>query len=152
MPAPGGFNPYQSAQSQPQYQAPNPYGIPQAPQGSGALAPSDIDSYSFEVLTNIDTMANTYVEQAQQTLNKLITSKIELSRTKNALEDELDSLKDRSAVAEQAVNTLQRENARLEKVVAEAGSGPVELNEANLDTMVFPRDSFSAKYACFIEF
>jgi len=95
-------------------------------------------------------MASNYVEQAQQTLNKLITSKIELHRTKNALEDQLDSLKDRSAIAEQAVATLQRENARMEKVVSEAGNGGVELNEGNLDTMVYPKDPFSAKYAHFV--
>ena len=95
-------------------------------------------------------MASNYVEQAQQTLNKLITSKIELHRTKNGLEDQLDSLKDRSALAEQAVATLQRENARMEKVVSEAGNGGLELNEGNLDTMVHPKDPFSAKYARFI--
>ena len=70
---------------------------------------------------------------------------MELHRTKNALEDQLDSLKDRSAVAEQAVATLQRENARLEKVVSAAGSGGVELSESNLDSMVYPKDPFSAK-------
>jgi peptidoglycan hydrolase CwlO-like protein len=90
-------------------------------------------------------MANSYVEKAQETLNKLITSKVELHRTKNALEDQLDSLKDRSAVAEQAVTTLQRENARLEKVLSETGTGAVELNEGNLDSMVYPKDPFSAK-------
>lgn len=70
---------------------------------------------------------------------------MELHRTKNALEDQLDSLKDRSAVAEQAVATLQRENARLEKAVSEAGSGGAELSESNIDSMVYPKDPFSAK-------
>jgi len=60
---PQGFSPYHN--TQPQYQAQtNPYGMPPPPKGSGALAPAEIDSYSFEVLTNIDTMANSYVEQA----------------------------------------------------------------------------------------
>ena len=92
-------------------------------------------------------MTNSYVENAHQTLNKLVSSKIELHKTKNLLEDQLESLKERNAVCDLTIQSLQQQNARLEKFVQErsAVGGPVELNESNLDSMVFPKDPFSLK-------
>ena len=50
-------------------------------------------------------------------------------------------------MCDSTIQNLQQQNARLEKFVQERSSvgGPVELNESNLDTMVFLKDPFSVK-------
>ena len=60
---------------------------PQAPPSSSMVSPADLDSKSFEIINNIDKLSNDYIEGAQQTLNKLISAKVELHKNKATLED-----------------------------------------------------------------
>jgi len=78
------------------------------------ISAAEVDSYIFEIITNIDNISTKFVEGAQQTLNKLVCSKVELSKKKNALEDQIDVLKDRNAVCDSNIQALQQQNGRLQ--------------------------------------
>jgi len=67
-------------------------------------------------------------------LNRLITSKVELHKSKNALEDQIDLLKEKQGTCDANISILQAENARIERAVLESSQNVrKELNEGNLD-------------------
>lgn len=78
-------------------------------------------------------------------MNKLIHAKIQLNQTKSALEDQLDSLKQRSTHCDTQIQQLTKENERLDAYLQSAGTNQIELTDENLDTLVYPADPYSAK-------
>jgi len=74
----------------------------------------------------------------------LITSKVELNKNKNALEDQIDSLKERQGICEVNIGIIQNENQRIETFIKENTQGQSQdVNEDNIDTFVYPIDPFS---------
>ncbi len=80
------------------------------PPTSSHVSASDLDSKSFEIVANIDRISNGYLDSAQSTLNKLITAKVELYKNKNALEDKLDELKEKTSQCDSALQSLTQQN------------------------------------------
>jgi hypothetical protein len=80
------------------------------------------------------------------TINKLISSKVELYKNKNALEDQIDGLRQRSGIADSNIQVLQQDNSRIETFLGQHAGGSYDINESNVDSLVYLRDPFSAKY------
>jgi peptidoglycan hydrolase CwlO-like protein len=118
--------------------------MPPAPSSGTYASASEIDSESFTVTSRVDGISTQFIEESAATLTKLIQSKVELHRHKNALEDQIDWLKHQTSTCDTNITVLQEENSRLEVFVRESqGSSSKEINEDNLDTLVHPSDPFS---------
>lgn len=95
--------------------------------------------------SSVDNLTTKFIEETAEVLNKLIASKVELHKHKNAIEDQLDWLKHQNATCDTNITTLKEENTRLETFVRESQGRSQEINEDNLDTLVHPSDPFSEK-------
>lgn len=72
------------------------------------VSPADLDNNSFEIINNIEKLANDFIEGTQGTINKLLCAKVELKQTQGNLEDAIDSLKDRIAKADAGIHHLNQ--------------------------------------------
>jgi hypothetical protein len=111
------------------------------------VTPAEVDSGTFTVTSRIDGLAGEFIEETVSTLNMLIQSKVELTKRKNALEDQIDYIKNQGGVCEQNIRQLQEENQRIERFVNESCSSgkKQEINEENLDSLVYASDPYSGK-------
>jgi hypothetical protein len=109
--------------------------------------PADLEAESsFQVNSNIDKITKDFIDQSQLALNRLITAKVELHKNKNALEDQVDSLKERQGICEANIGIVQGENQRIEKFIKENSERQTkEVTEDNIDEFVYPLDDYSNK-------
>ena len=52
-----------------------------------------MDSETYAVTSRVDTVSSEYIDKATNVLSKVIQAKVEISRRRNAIEDQIDWLK-----------------------------------------------------------
>lgn len=79
------------------------------------LSPAEIDNTKLiDIVDNIDKLSNDFIEGAQGTLNKLISSKVELHKDKLLLEEGINSLRERINQCDSSILALTQQNSSIE--------------------------------------
>eukprot|EP00347_Sterkiella_histriomuscorum_P021654 403333228 len=102
------------------------------------------ENSNFELIEKIDKLSKRYTEKSQETLNKLVESKVQLHQNKRIIEEQLENLKSNCGTIDQNIQQLNNHSMRLQQFVSEQGASQ-DVNEDNIGNLIYPKDAYSAK-------